>query len=373
MNDTTKCYSEPICLPEGIPAADFEADLQRVQAGVAAARDEAELLQSARQIQELVHRLVDQTQASRPMTLFISLLNDLLTRRVLEIAAAASGLDDVRWCWISLGSEGRQEQTLSSDQDNGIIFAAEAKADVIRSKMLPLAQRINATLDACGFPLCSGGVMAGNPEWCLSLPEWKERFRNWIMEGDPQALLNASIFFDLRPLYGATDLADELGDWLAREAAANSRFQFQMAANALKREVPLGMFNRFVVDKHGKYPGTIDMKVGVAALFVDAARIYGLASGRHASNTAERFRLAVGAHRLHPNDAERWITAFYFVQMLRLKIQQRSYQLGQEMHNHLAPRELDRSDRWFLRDALLQARSLHRRLQLDFPGSHGMF
>ncbi|WP_052452290.1 DUF294 nucleotidyltransferase-like domain-containing protein [Noviherbaspirillum autotrophicum] len=364
---------EPISLPEGIPAAQFEAELRQVQHVVASAADEAGLLLAARRIQELVHRLVDQTQAARAMTLFISLLNDLLTRRVIEVVSAEAAIDGVRWCWISLGSEGRQEQTLSSDQDNGIIFAGDMEASALRSKMLPLAQRINTMLDACGFPLCTGEVMASNPEWCLSLPEWKERFRNWIIEGDPQALLNASIFFDLRPLYGATELSGELTEWLAREAAANPRFQFQMAANAMKRNVPLGLFNRFVVDKHGKYPGTIDLKVGVSALFVDAARIYGLACGSHASNTAERFQQAVNARRLHPKDAERWIRAFYFVQMLRLKIQQRSYRLGQEMHNHLAPRELDRSDRWFLRDALLQARSLHRRLQLDYPGSHGMF
>ncbi|MGE5649470.1 MAG: DUF294 nucleotidyltransferase-like domain-containing protein, partial [Bacillota bacterium] len=316
MTDTISPDLDPISLPEGIPAAQFEAELRQVQRAVAAAGDEAGLLLAARRSQELVHRLVDQTQAARAMTLFISVLNDMLTRRVVEVVSAKAGMDGVRWCWISLGSEGRQEQTLSSDQDNGIIFAGDTDADALRTKMLPLAQRINAALDACGFPLCTGEVMASNPQWCLSLSEWKERFRNWIIEGEPQALLNASIFFDLRPLHGATELAGELGDWLAREAAANPRFQFQMAANAMKREIPLGLFNRFVVDKHGKYPGTIDQKVGVATLFVDAARIYGLASGSHASNTAERFRQAVNTHRLHPNDAERWIRAFYFVQML---------------------------------------------------------
>lgn len=373
MNAAVAPDTETIKLPEGISAAEYQPELDRVRQAVAAACDEAGLRQAAQRIQELAHRLVDRTQAARPMTLFISLLNDLLTRRVIEVAGKDAGVEGMRWCWIALGSEGRQEQTLSSDQDNGIIFAGAPDAAAMRAALLPLAQRINAVLEACGFPLCSGGVMAGNPEWCLSLSEWKERFRNWIIEGDPQALLNASIFFDLRPLYGAFELADELTGWLAREAAGNRRFQFQMAANALKRQVPLGMFQRFILDKHGKYPGTIDLKVGVAALFVDAARIYGLASGSHASNTAQRFRQAVEAHRLHPNDAERWIRAFYFVQMMRLKIQQRSYLRGEAMHNHLAPRDIDRSDREFLRDALLQARSLHNRLGLDFPGSGGMF
>jgi CBS domain-containing protein len=377
MPETTKLWPDPVFDPESVPGRAFELALQQAGRSVAAACDMTGLLQAASQIQALVHQLVEQAQAAEPMTLLISMLNDMLTRRVIEIEVASAGagmaLDGVRWCWISLGSEGRQEQTLSSDQDNGIIFSGNQPAEVLREKLLPLARRINATLDACGFPLCTGQVMASNPQWCLSLLEWKERFRNWIIEGDPEALLNSCIFFDLRPLHGAMELAEELAGWLAKEASANSRFLFQMSANALHREAPLGMFRRFVVEKKGKYPGTIDLKVKAAAMFVDAARIYGLASGCHASNTAERFQLAIKAHRLHPDDVEKWIKAFYFIQRLRLKNQQRSYELGQEMHNHIDPKQLDASDRDNLQDALRQARALQRRLGLDYPGSQAVY
>lgn len=366
--------------PDPNPMRDFDSTagrafppaLQQARSFVAAAHDLPGLQQAATRIQELVHGLVEQAQAAGPMTQLISMLNDVLTRRVIEVVSASTVLDDIRWCWISLGSEGRQEQTLSSDQDNGIIFAGNEPASELRAKLLPLAQRINAALDACGFPLCPGQIMASNPQWCLSLHEWKERFRNWIIEGDPQALLNASIFFDLRPLHGARELAGELTDWLAQEASANSRFLFQMAANSLHREVPLGVFRRFVVEKEGKYPGTIDLKVNAATLFIDAARIYGLACGAHASNTAERFRLAVDAHRLHPDDVEKWIGAFYFIQLLRLKNQQHRYKLGQEMHNHIDPAQLAASDRDSLLGALRQARALQNRLALDYPGSQGI-
>lgn len=372
MSDTTKMWSDLVFVPGSVSAAAFERDLQQAQRSVAAACDETGLLQAARAIQALVHQLVDKTQAAEPMTRLISMLNDLLTRRAIEIVSADIELDGVRWCWISLGSEARQEQTLSSDQDNGIIFAGDQPPDTLRAKLLPLAQRINATLDACGFPLCTGQVMAGNPQWCLSLLEWKERFRNWIIEGDPQALLNASIFFDMRPLHGDTELATTLTDWLAQEASANKRFLFQMSANSLNRKVPLGIFSRIVVEKTGKYRGTVNLKVNVATLFIDGARIYGLACGSYASNTAERFRRAVEARRLHPDDVEKWIDAFYFVQMLRLKSQQRSYILGQEMHNHIDPSQIDESDLDDLIEALRHARALQRRLELDYPGSQGI-
>lgn len=373
MRDKTRLWPDPVFDPDSASGRMFAPALQQAQHSVAAARDTAGLQQAANQIQALVHRLVEQAQAAEPMTLLISMLNDVLTCRVIQIISADTALDGVRWCWISLGSEGRQEQTLSSDQDNGIIFAGNQPADALRATLLPLAQRINATLDACGFPLCTGQVMASNPQWCLSLLEWKERFSHWIIEGDPQALLNASIFFDLRPLHGARELAEELADWLAKEASSNSRFLFQMAANSLRRDAPLGMFRRFVVEKNGPYPGTIDLKVNAATIFIDAARIYGLACGAHASNTAERFRLAIDARRLHPDDVEKWIKAFYFIQLLRLKNQRRSYNRGQEMHNHIDPKQLDASDRARLLDALRQARALQSRLALDYPGSHAIY
>ncbi|HJV75189.1 MAG TPA: DUF294 nucleotidyltransferase-like domain-containing protein [Noviherbaspirillum sp.] len=373
MCNTTRLWPEPVFDATSTTGRAFSQALQEAQSSVAAAHDVAGLQQAAKLIETLVHRLVEQAEAAEPMTQLISMLNDVLTRRVIEIISADAGLDEVRWCWISLGSEGRQEQTLSSDQDNGIIFADDQPADVLRAKLLPLAQRINVVLDSCGFPLCTGQVMASNPQWCLSLHEWKERFSNWIIEGDPLALLNASIFFDLRPLHGARELAEDLADWLAQEASTNSRFLFQMAANSLHREVPLGLFRKFTVEKEGQYQGTIDLKVNAATLFIDAARIYGLACGAHASNTAERFRLAIDAHRLHPDDVSKWIKAFYFIQLLRLKNQQNSYKRGQPMHNHIDPTQLDAAERDKLLDALRQARALQHRLELDYPGSHSVY
>ena len=340
--------------------------LQQAHAIVAAASDVRGVKQAAVQIRALAHNLADTVDDSEPATRLISEVNDLLTQRVIEVVAAESAPTSMTWCWIALGSEGRQEQTLSSDQDNGIIF--DETGEIGRTRLLDLAQRINDTLDACGFPLCKGNVMAGNPDWCLSLSEWKERFREWIFEGDPQALLNATIFFDLRPLYGTHVLAEELGHWLAQEASGNQRFLYQMAANALQREIPLGLIRRFTVEKKGKYRGTIDLKTKAAALFVDGGRIYGLASGTHAVNTADRFRLAANAKLLHPSDAERWINGFHFIQSLRLKNQQACYRRGEEMHNHLAPSGLDSRDRARLLDALRQARHLHHRLVLDYPG-----
>ena len=145
------------------------------------------------------------------------------------------------WCWLALGSEGRHEQSLVSDQDNGLVFSATDRheADALREIFLPFAQDVNRRLADCGFPLCSGGIMAGNPAWCLSLDEWRQRFYEWVRRPEPEALLNASIFFDLFPLCGDRDLGEELRSLLLSLTADTPAFLHLMAVNALQVDVPL--------------------------------------------------------------------------------------------------------------------------------------
>jgi CBS domain-containing protein len=339
-------------------------ELALVRRGIALAREMGGLLRAAGLLHDFVHDAVGRVPAE-PLTRLISSLNDALARRAIELTAGTLPAD---WCWIALGSEGRQEQTLASDQDNGILFEDGPDADAMRERLLPLALRINKALADCGFPLCRGQVMASNPHWCLSLKEWKACFLDWITESDPQALLNATIFFDLRPLYGRGALADNLSDWLARFAPDNRRFLFQMAENALRRKVPLGVLRDFAVERSGDFAESIDLKVDAATLFVDAARIYGLGCSPRSRNTADRLRLAAQANGLDPGEVRAWIEAFYFIQLLRLKNQKRCHARGLAMHNHVDPNTLDRDDRQGLIHALRQARVLQRRLAMDFLG-----
>ena len=123
--------------------------------------------------------------------------------------ATRHGLDLHRACWLAFGSEGRSEQTIATDQDNGIVFESDDPARD-RPAWLRFAHDVNQALDACGYPLCRGNVMASNPECCLSPREWRERFASWIDHGAPQDLLRASIFFDFRPIAGRAELVEPL-------------------------------------------------------------------------------------------------------------------------------------------------------------------
>ena len=238
-------------------------------------------------------------------------------------------------------------------------------ANNVREWILPVARRINETLALCGFPLCRGNVMASNPEWCLSLDEWKRKFSDWIVNGTPLALLHASIFFDFRSVQGAHDLAEGLRGWLMKVAVENARFLHQMAENALVIRPPLGLVRDFVVGKEHK----LDLKLSGITPFVDAARIFSLATGITQTSTIQRLRASAASLKIHPSEIEAWVDAFMFIQVLRMRHHDEGQAQGlgdDELDNLIDPESLHELDRRILKEAFRQARKLQARLALEY-------
>lgn len=322
----------------------------------------------AGEIRALARHLLNQGAGAAQVTPLIASLNDQLTHRLVELLLAPQAPAGTRWCWLALGSEGRFEQTLATDQDNGLAFVAPegVSTDHVRAQFLPLARSVNEALDALGFPLCKGNVMASNPKWCLSEQEWREMFTGWIDRGDPHALLNSTIFFDFRGLCGEVALAESLRAWLLAHARTNPRFLHQMAANALQNHPPFGLIREFAVARSGEHKGTIDIKLNGVMLFTDAARIFSLAAGVASCQTAERLRESTSALKVPESEAAGWIEAFHFLQTLRLRHQMRRYEAGATPDNHVDPDTLPPLDRHVLREALRQAKNMQNRLALDY-------
>jgi len=206
--------------------------------------------------------------------------------------------------------------------------------------------------------------MAGNPEWCLSLEEWRGRFSKWIQMPEPKALLNASIFFDFRPLYGDEDLSHDLREWLLGISGKATLFLRLMSENALQCAPPLGMIRDFVYDNNKDSEHTIDLKMYGSLPFVDAARIFALANNVAMTGTAQRLRGAAEARDMAA-DVEAMIDGFYFIQLLRLRHQQ-DLSDGNGGANRIDPDSLNELDRHILKEAFKQARKLQDKLRLDY-------
>jgi len=337
-----------------------------VRAAIVEARDVAAVVQAAKGIRALPESLLRSGLTADAVTALLTSLNDMLVERLLDLTGAAAALNEAKGCWLALGSQGRSEQTLATDQDNAIVFDDEGDPDERRRRLLPLALEVNQALDQCGFELCRGGIMASNPSWCLSLAEWKSRFTAWIDRPDPQALLNAAIFFDFRSIAGSHPLVGELRGWLASYARGNDRFLLLMVFNAQNNEPPLGVLRDFVLLRGGEHPHTLDLKTNGVQPFVEAARIYALSSGVQATHTVERIEAAGEARGIPAQEIGAWCDAFRTIQRLRLSLNTEQRAAGTALHNFLDPDALNVLDRNVLKEALRQARSLQNRLARDF-------
>lgn len=309
------------------------------------------LKEAAADIRRFAAQLLAQGVQSRQLTELISHLNDRVAARLYVLAATRRGLDPRQGCWLAFGSEGRGEQTIATDQDNGLIHPGDAAA------WRALGEEVNEALDACGYPLCKGGVMAGQPDCCLTVDEWRERFGHWIEHGAPQDLLNASIYFDLRPVAGLPSLAEPLQRYVAERARATPRFLKQMAQNALEHRPPLAW--------HGGISGeAIDLKLQGTAIFVEAARLLALAAGVEATGTRARLEALEQPLSIPAAEISAWVSGFEYLQLLRLGVQAGGAEGAQA--NRIEVASLNGIDRRVLRETLRVARQLQQRLELDY-------
>jgi CBS domain-containing protein len=334
--------------------------LRRIGGRLREAADLQELVATAPDIRHLAHALLAQGLSARSLTELISHLNDLLTERAVQLVAEQQGQDLRRACWLAFGSEGRSEQTIATDQDNGLVFASDDPG-AERSRWLALGQQVNDTLDACGYPLCKGLIMAGQPDCCLTVDEWIERFSHWIDHGAPEDLLKASIYFDLRPLAGAQSLAQPLREVVRTRAAQLPRFARQLAQNALRNAPRLNWRGALDPQREGPHEW-IDLKLSGTMIFVDAARLYALALGVDATGTRARFEAVGAALQVDGRECQTWIGAFEFLQMLRLRVQ-----AGAGANpNRLDLNTLNHIDRRILKESFRAAQRLQQRMTLDY-------
>ena len=345
-----------------------QVGVSRIASELRVAEDVASLKRAAEDIRLLARNLMAQGVGAEQLTRLISQLNDQLTQRILHLTFAENCPAGVDWCWLALGSEGRFEQTLHTDQDNGLIFTVPdgQTAEHVRALMQIAARRANEWLDACGFPLCTGEIMASNPKWCLSLDEWQATFSDWIFRGDAPVLLNASIFFDFRALAGDEALAEQLRNWLNGRIKEKRLFLKLMVQNALGNRPPVGLVRDFVVDGAGEEAHTIDLKIHGATLFVDAARIFALSAGLSETGTVQRLRGAGEAWKLSRQEVEAWVESFLFIQQLRLRLHQSQLQQDRRLSNRFDPERLTNVERQSLKEAFRQARKLQGRLESFF-------
>jgi CBS domain-containing protein len=307
------------------------------------------------QLPRLVQELVDGGATSTSITRIVSVLNDRIVGRLLLLMEGKIGPAPVPFCWIVMGSEGRQEQTLRTDQDNAILYDdIEDDWEVIKTAKLyfrTLGNEMIEHLVKCGYPLCKGGMMASRATWRKPFSVWTSYFNEWMTSADPESMLLVKVFLDFRHNYGAAHLAGRLREHVFEEGRRRRFFSTLLAKDAAAIAPPLSFFRNFIVERDGQHKNRLDLKLRGIVPIVDFSRAMAFKSGILETNTMSRLaRLREGA--FVPEDlCSEIMEAYEFLMHLRLLHQLRLVNQQVEPHNFVDPAALSDLEKHTLKGA----------------------
>jgi CBS domain-containing protein len=323
----------------------------------AAAETVADMAAVTKRIPALLAQLVGANNTHEVVTRLITDVADTVTRRLMALAEAEFGPPPVPYLWLACGSQGRQEQTGVSDQDNCIMID-----DAVTPDQMPyyteLAKFVSDGLDAVGYFYCPGDMMATNPVWCQPVRVWRDYFRRWVATPDPKAQMLASVMFDLRPIGGAASLFRDLQTETLDMAARNSIFVAHMVGNSLSHSPPLGLLRGFATIRSGEYKNHIDLKLAGVVPVTDLGRVYALIGRGTAVNTRARLLAAEDAGVISTSGARDLVEAYDMIAQIRLENQARLIRSGRKPDNFMAPSDLSDFERSHLRDAFVVVRTM---------------
>jgi CBS domain-containing protein len=308
-------------------------------------------------IPRLLVQLVGAHNAHEVVTRLITDIADAVTRRLLKLAEAQLGPPPVPYLWLACGSQGRQEQTGISDQDN-CLFLDDAVTKEDMGYFEKLARFVSDGLNAAGYVYCPGEMMATTPRWCQPVRVWRQYFRGWVATPNPEAQMLASVMFDLRPIGGDMRLFRDLQAETLEMASKNSIFVAHMISNSLKHQPPLGLLRGFATIRSGEYRNHIDLKLGGVVPVVDLGRVYALKGRLTEVNTRARLLAAEAAGVISPSGARDLIEAYDLIARVRLQSQAALVRSGRKPDNFMAPSDLSDFERSHLRDAFVVVRTM---------------
>ena len=327
-----------------------------------------ELKRKWREVPEVVYNLLTRGVKSELVNQVITNVSDTIAQKVIEGVIQEVGTPPAHFVFMSLGSEGRKEQTLKTDQDNAIIY--EDKANEFREKtrtyFLDFAERVSEQLNYIGFSFCTGGLMAKNPKWTHSLSHWKGNYNQWIENPDPQSVMNFSTFFDCRMIYGHQPLIDALREHIVEKLEDPSEYFFvQLATNALQYEPPLTFFRGIRTISKGDQQ-VFNIKRAMTPI-VDLVRVYALKHKILKPNTGERMKSLWDKRVFTEEDFNELMQSYYYLMGMRLKQQaQQIIYDHQSPDNFVSPASLTKIEIVTLKEIFKVIANFQQRIKLVF-------
>ena len=274
--------------------------------------------------QDLLEGYLEQNIPIFFVSKIISAITDAITKKAIEISLdEMDSKPPVKFGWLALGSQGRSEQLLLTDQDNALVFedVPKEKYRKAHNYFLKLAKKVTHKLNTVGYEFCPADMMASNKKWCLSLTQWKHQFDNWITHPDEDKIMLCTIFFDYDLIYGDKELVEEMSDSIFESIDKYEIFLNFLGLNALKNPPPLSFFRQFLVEDSGEHKDQFDIKARAMMPLVDSARLLVLSQNiKNSNNTILRFEKMA---ELEPQNKELYLSCINaFKVLLRFRTNQ---------------------------------------------------
>jgi CBS domain-containing protein len=305
------------------------------------------------------------------ITRLITTFSDAILEKIMTLSLAETGPAPCEFVFLTMGSEGREEQTLVSDQDNAIVYAdpaSDSEAAAASDYFSRLAGLVCSRLDRAGYRFCDGDNMAQNPKWCQPLSVWKQYFHTWIRKAKPEDLLHASIFFDFKGTYGNLSLSGQLKDYLFEAIQGWSGFLRNMTENALHFRPPIGLFGKLKVESRGEHKNAMDIKYAMLPI-TDVTRVYALKHSIRQTNTLGRLFRLYTRHAITAKEYQNLIQSYNYLMKLRFTRQITNIMdEGTPPDNYINPDNLTHLDRHMLKEIFKTIESFQQKLNMEFTG-----
>jgi signal-transduction protein with cAMP-binding, CBS, and nucleotidyltransferase domain len=336
-------------------------------AAIESAISVAELRKIYQRLPLYVNALSEGGARTSVITSAITATSDAISAKLGQLIIEDLGSPPVPFAFIALGSEGRCEQTLLTDQDNAIIYedAEEDRKDEVREYFANYGRKMCSLLNEIGFQYCTGNIMANNPRWNQPLSEWRRYFATWITQPEPQHLLESAIFFDFRPVFGETSLAEGLGNHVQRLLVDNPPFLGHMAREGMNYRTPLGLFGKIQTESDEEHTRGLNIKSPLRVI-VNLVRLYAMKHQLSETNSIRRIQ------RLHEENVfsssfyQNLLCAYDYMMVLQLRTQARAFSHGKDITNYVDLSHLSAIELNTLKDVLSQLGTFQSKVKYDF-------
>jgi PAS domain S-box-containing protein len=328
-----------------------------------------EIVDARMRLPWLIKTLLDCGAQPRIVSRIMTRISDSVAERLIELAIQEMGPPPHPFCYLALGSEGRGEQTLVTDQDNALIYGppGDEREAASRDYFVRLGDRVTSGLNQAGYSFCSGDIMARNPKWNRPIQDWKHYFRDWITNSSPQDLLEFNVFFDFRCIRGDWDLARKLREFVYSLIAEHPPFLLHFAQNALLYKPPINIFGKIVGESGGEDSNALSLKESMLPI-VNFARLYSLRHQVSESNTLDRLHRLLELQVIKKGFHDEIMQAYSFLMGMRLRNQVTALAEGRHPDNLLNLKTVTPIEESLLKDSFSVISAIRKKISFDFLG-----